>query len=166
MNMDKSMESETHHHKGHKTGPSPQNPFMLPLGSQPLPHSQPLATTGESAIPALFHFPEEHMNEVIHYVSFWMWLLSLDIMYLRSVNTVWTSVDRLSSLLSHHRTTIRDMSIYSPAPSSLACCRGKCILHLRETCWQVCHTGGHEGTDTKEKEILFSLREVIIPRAG
>lgn len=137
---------------------------MLPLCSQPLPHSQPSATTGESSIPVVFPFPEQHMNEVIHYVSFWRWLLSLNRMYLRSASAVWTLVVPTSSLLSSHRTTLRSMSIGSPAPSSPACCRGKCILHPRETCLQVCHAEGREGTDTKE--MLFSLREVIIPWTG
>lgn len=57
------------------------NPFLC---------SQALATTDVFFISVLsvLLFPEFHVNKILQYVAFWIWLISMSIMHLKFTNVV------------------------------------------------------------------------------
>lgn len=59
---------------------------LMPLPSHRLP--PPLSSVNNCLVSVVFPFPECHINAVIQYVAFCVWPLSLNIMQLRSNNTI------------------------------------------------------------------------------
>ena len=104
----------------------PPSPAFLPP-----PHLQPLATTNLLSITVVLPFLEFHLNAIIWYVIFWIWLLSLSIMPLRFIHVVTCITSSLLSIAESYSIAwmYHRLFIHSPAGRHLGYFQFEAIMN-------------------------------------